>query len=344
MARDTKQNLNSGKFEQPNGDVLNLSGETNIYGSLKFRNTSNLNFSSNSTITFDNGDTLTISTQIEDQNIPYYLSNGKLTSNSAFKLITGATTNTINLSGLLISNLGLNTSSSALNLTSAGEIFLNNTSNIEDLIINNNELYPKSGSTLIIRANSVDGNDNSNVGIFGGGSTTVSRGASIQIYGNEASGDVIIRQGNIANSEIRFEYGSASLSTYIADDGRIFMNKDLTLNSANVYALNFIGNSDETLKKDWVKVFDYKNHVKAISDSAGYFKWIETDEDGFGVKAQDLIGKADHLLFKDNNDKYGVDYSKISVSNSLLLMEHENIIGKLIDEINLLKGELKKWQ
>ena len=84
---------------------------------------------------------------------------------------------------------------------------------MQDGTYGNDIAFAKSAGTAVIRQSTVDGADNSNVIVAGGGATGITRGAFIQLEGNESSGNnghAVMRSGSASNALAIIDASSAA--------------------------------------------------------------------------------------------------------------------------------------
>lgn len=100
----------------------------------------------------------------------------------------------------------------------------------------------------------------------------------------------------------------------------------------DIYAADFILNSDRRLKKD---IKDFTRPLAALDLNPVQFKWRESEKFDAGFVAQDLLAKFPYLVKERPDGYYGISYSKITAVNNAAIHE-------LYEQIETLKKENKK--
>jgi hypothetical protein len=157
---------------------------------------------------------------------------GTVTTTSVPGAISLSTTSTtsglvgrynINSSGTHIwQNVGSDAGGNALLLSSTGLRIYNGLQVDSNTTLNGGTIYLGSATNNDILTTTADGSDTSSIRINGGGAVTNTRGAMLQVFGNENpsyAGNVYIDQGNVAGATTYFRYGAFSSSATIDNVG-----------------------------------------------------------------------------------------------------------------------------
>jgi hypothetical protein len=147
----------------------------------------------------------------------------------AISLSTSSTTSglvgryNINSSGIhLWQNVGSDAGGTALQLNTTGLIITNGLQVGSNSTFNGGSIFLGNAANNDIVTTTADGSDTSSIRINAGGAVTNTRGAMLQVFGNENSlypGNVYIDQGDVAGATTYFRYGAFSSSATIDHSG-----------------------------------------------------------------------------------------------------------------------------
>ena len=156
----------------------------------------------------------------------------------------------------------------------------------------------------IIARNTSDGSDSGTISLTGGGDASSSRGAYLQVFGNEHSslaGQVRLVAGNVANAELRINAVSATgfITNYVGGSERMRLDSSGRLG---------LGTSSPASKID---VREDANNVYT-----GYFYNSNTGSTAHGINVQTASTDADAYAFRVNS---------ASNSNALVVKGDANV-------------------
>jgi len=189
----------------------------------------------------------------------------------------------------------------------------------------------------IIGVNSADGSDNGYLFICSAGASGASRGAFIQLFGNEYSGDSAVLQlcaGNISTAYINFRTGDGADRMRVTHNGNILMGTDVN-NGERLYVSGSIratgsitANSDISLKKNLLKI---ENALEKVEQINGYtYELKEDDSKRYGgVIAQEIDKVFPEIVNTGSDGLMGVEYGNISALLIEAIKEQQTQIKEL---------------
>lgn len=200
-----------------------------------------------------------------------------------------------------------------------------------------------SGGSLLMAANSIigantaDGSDNGYLFLCSAGASGASRGAFVQLFGNEYSGDSGVLQlcaGNISTAYINFRTADGGDRMRVTHNGNILMGTDVN-NGERLYVSGSIratgsitANSDISLKKNLLKIDNALEKVEQINGYTYELKADDSKRHG-GVIAQEMEKVFPEIVNTGNDGLMGVEYGNISALLIEAIKEQQTQIKEL---------------